>query len=104
MMSGFCPMWATGSTGTMAKFPVLDGIECLTILADNDENERGRKGGDRGRPSDGAQLGAKSTFSNRSSQATSMTSCGGRDERVGSPEDFARKHLREVPLPDDPRR
>ena len=35
----FCPMWAAGSTTQMAKFPVLNGIECLTILADNDENE-----------------------------------------------------------------
>jgi hypothetical protein len=35
----FCPMWAAGSTVTLAKFPVLAGVECLTILADNDENE-----------------------------------------------------------------
>ena len=35
----FCPMWAAGSTVTLAKFPILGGIECLTILADNDENE-----------------------------------------------------------------
>ena len=35
----FCPMWAAGSTTQLAKFPVLNGIECLTILADNDENE-----------------------------------------------------------------
>jgi hypothetical protein len=41
MMMGFCPVWATGSARTMAKFPVLDGVECLTILADNDENEAG---------------------------------------------------------------
>jgi hypothetical protein len=41
MMKDFIPLWATGSTVTMEKFPVLDGIECLTILADNDENEAG---------------------------------------------------------------
>jgi hypothetical protein len=35
----FCPMWAAGSTTQLAKFLVLNGIECLTILADNDENE-----------------------------------------------------------------
>jgi hypothetical protein len=35
----FCPMWVAGSTTQLAKFPVLSGIECLTILADNDENE-----------------------------------------------------------------
>jgi putative DNA primase/helicase len=36
MMMGFCPMWAFGSTATMEAFPVLAGIECLTIIADND--------------------------------------------------------------------
>jgi len=36
MMMGFLPMWATGSATTMAKFPVLDGLECLTSIADND--------------------------------------------------------------------
>jgi hypothetical protein len=41
MTLGFCPMWATGSTSQMAKLPVLDGIECTTILADNDENGAG---------------------------------------------------------------
>ena len=35
----FCPMWACGSTTTMEDFPVLGGVECLTIVADNDENE-----------------------------------------------------------------
>jgi hypothetical protein len=35
----FCPMWAAGSTTQLAKFPVLNGIECLMILADNDKNE-----------------------------------------------------------------
>jgi Toprim domain len=43
MMVGFLPMWATGSTSQMAKLPVLDGIECVTILADNDENGAGEK-------------------------------------------------------------
>jgi putative DNA primase/helicase len=37
MMTGFCPMWATGSTSQMAALPVLDGIECLTVVADNDD-------------------------------------------------------------------
>ena len=40
---GFCPMWATGSTSKMENFPVLDGVECLTIVADNDPNEAGIK-------------------------------------------------------------
>ena len=41
MMMGFSPMWAMGSTSQMAKLPVLDGIECITILADNDGNGAG---------------------------------------------------------------
>jgi putative DNA primase/helicase len=35
----FLPMWAAGSTATMEAFPVLAGVECLTIPVDNDENE-----------------------------------------------------------------
>lgn len=30
------PIWACGGTGTLAKFPVLGGIEALTIAADAD--------------------------------------------------------------------
>lgn len=33
---GIAPVWATMSAGTMARFPVLGGIECLSIFADND--------------------------------------------------------------------
>jgi hypothetical protein len=36
MMMGFIPMWACGSSTTMAKFPVLNGVECLTAVADHD--------------------------------------------------------------------
>jgi putative DNA primase/helicase len=34
---GFRPAWALGSAGAVGRFPVLDGIEALTILAENDE-------------------------------------------------------------------
>jgi putative DNA primase/helicase len=34
--SGFAPVWACLSAGTMANFPVLGGIEALTLFADND--------------------------------------------------------------------
>jgi putative DNA primase/helicase len=34
--SGFAPVWACLSAGTMASFPVLGGIEALTVFADND--------------------------------------------------------------------
>jgi putative DNA primase/helicase len=34
---GFRPVWAALSAGGMANFPVLAGIECLTVFADHDE-------------------------------------------------------------------
>lgn len=34
---GWHPIWALASAGGIARFPVLDGIECLTIFADQDE-------------------------------------------------------------------
>lgn len=37
----FRPVWACLSAGTMAAFPVLRGIECLTIFADNDASGTG---------------------------------------------------------------
>jgi hypothetical protein len=33
---GLRPTWALGSSGAIAGFPVLSGIECITILAEND--------------------------------------------------------------------
>jgi hypothetical protein len=35
--TGWAPIWAMGSAGAMARFPVLPGIEALTIFADTDE-------------------------------------------------------------------
>jgi hypothetical protein len=43
MAKGFRPLWATGTTSLLASFPVLAGIECLTILADRDRNEAGER-------------------------------------------------------------
>ncbi len=39
---GFNPMWVCLSAGGIAKFPVLFGIESLTIFADNDANDVGQ--------------------------------------------------------------
>jgi putative DNA primase/helicase len=36
------PAWATGDAGHLEKFPVLSGIEGLTVLVDHDENGRGQ--------------------------------------------------------------
>lgn len=44
LQSGWAPVWALGSAGAIAGFPVLPGIECLTIFADHDRvNRRTRK-------------------------------------------------------------
>lgn len=34
---GFCPTWALTSAGAVAAFPVIPGVEALTILAENDQ-------------------------------------------------------------------
>jgi hypothetical protein len=34
---GLRPTWALGSAGAVAAFPILSGIECLTVIADHDE-------------------------------------------------------------------
>lgn len=36
-MLGFRPVWALGSAGTIATFPVLAGIDALTLLAETDD-------------------------------------------------------------------
>ena len=43
MSKGLRPMWATGSTAIMAKFPLLSGIKALTIIADHDANGAGER-------------------------------------------------------------
>jgi hypothetical protein len=37
---GLRPAWALGSVGAVAAFPALSGVECLTLLAENDEASR----------------------------------------------------------------
>ena len=43
MSIGLRPMWATGSTAPMAKFPPLAGIECLNLIVDHDPNGAGER-------------------------------------------------------------
>jgi hypothetical protein len=46
IMFGFRPAWALGFDGAIRNFPVLAGIEALTILVDHDEADRnGRRAG-----------------------------------------------------------
>jgi len=46
MMKGFAPAWALGSAGAIARFPVLAGLESLTVVVDHDEPDaRGRQAG-----------------------------------------------------------
>lgn len=35
---GLRPVWALGSAGAISGLPVLDGVECLTLLQENDAN------------------------------------------------------------------
>jgi Toprim domain/CHC2 zinc finger len=37
------PAWAAGSAGGMARFPVLPGVQALTLLVDNDESGTGQR-------------------------------------------------------------
>ena len=37
------PLWAACSAGSMAKFPVLPGVESLTLLVDHDESGAGQR-------------------------------------------------------------
>ncbi len=37
LLSGWAPIWTATSAGTIERFPVLPGIEHLTIFADDDE-------------------------------------------------------------------
>ena len=43
MAEGFRPCWSTGSKNLMAAFPVIPGIESLTLFADHDANGAGEK-------------------------------------------------------------
>jgi hypothetical protein len=43
MARGLRPMWSCGSTSIMAKMPAVGGIECITVLADHDENGAGER-------------------------------------------------------------
>jgi putative DNA primase/helicase len=43
MAIGFGPAWALGDAQNVRDFPVLCGIECLTILVDNDEANTGQR-------------------------------------------------------------
>jgi len=43
MSIGLRPMWATGSTALMSKFPGLSGVECLNLIVDHDPNGAGEK-------------------------------------------------------------
>jgi hypothetical protein len=38
---GWSPVWAAGDAGSIESFPLLAGIEALTVFADADENGRG---------------------------------------------------------------
>jgi putative DNA primase/helicase len=42
MQLGFTPAWAVGDASNLRHFSVVSGIECLTIIVDNDESGTGQ--------------------------------------------------------------
>lgn len=36
LMRGFAPVWAVGNAGAMRAFPIIAGVDSLTVIADND--------------------------------------------------------------------
>jgi putative DNA primase/helicase len=43
MQLGFSPAWALGDASNVRNFPVLSGLESLTIIVDNDESGTGQR-------------------------------------------------------------
>jgi putative DNA primase/helicase len=43
MVLGFTPAWAVGDADNLKNFPVLAGIECLTVLVDHDASGTGQR-------------------------------------------------------------
>jgi len=43
MQLGWQPTWSVVDAAGIAKFPILSGIEALTILVDNDESGTGQR-------------------------------------------------------------
>ena len=43
MKLGFSPAWALGDASNLRQFPVLSGIESLTIIVDNDKSGTGQR-------------------------------------------------------------
>ncbi len=43
MQLGFTPAWALGDANNVRHFPVVSGIECLTIIVDNDVSGTGQR-------------------------------------------------------------
>jgi Toprim domain len=43
MLLGYRPAWAVGDAGELSRFPVLSGIESLTILVDHDKSGAGQR-------------------------------------------------------------
>ena len=43
MEGGWRPVWACLSASNLSKFPVLEGVEALTVFADVDDNQAGQR-------------------------------------------------------------
>jgi hypothetical protein len=73
MALGFRPAWGAGTAGGIRCFPVLSGIECLTILVDHDAPDRnGRRAG----PDAAAECSTRWTAAGREVRRIMPRRCG----------------------------
>jgi putative DNA primase/helicase len=88
MVFGLAPAWALGSAGGIAKFPVLSGIEALTILAETDDggaNERAiEECCNRWTAAGREVVGVTSMIGGDANDALPMVAAGGTDEAIAS--------------------
>jgi putative DNA primase/helicase len=88
MVFGLAPAWALGSAGGIAKFPVLSGIEALTILAETDDggaNERAiEECCNRWTAAGREVVGVTSMIGGDANDALPMVAAGGTDDAIAS--------------------
>ena len=78
--AGWRPVWALGSAGAIKAFPVIPGIESITIFADNDPNGTGLAAGIECAKR-WHEAGCKSACSCREARAAIGLTSGASDER-----------------------
>ena len=94
---GLRPIWSVGSASTMAKFPLLSGIEYLTVIADHDEDRRRREGRARSRITLARRGARNSDFAPRSRRRLDKRGCGARQMKPSPEQVLEQIGVREAP-------